>query len=289
MKLAYPKQKFQDWVTQQWVILWGKQIDPKTVPWLMGPFGKVESTSDLFINQLAERENLVIERNSKSKGLLSSIDKLKLSENELSRLPKEIIEFYERTSNYNLAFSVKWNPLFKLPGILVNILFSSRIEQLNIPSKSTKYSNEIESEIITLSDPNSNSVKYTFWHRAAKSSGQVIYSGIYTSCTLPSGITCIKAIFPLPNGNATVIMTPTVTADGKLHLISAGKKFGDPGFYFLLKDSEGSFWAKYIPSFRDELLVSSRNGKLEAEQNLTLWNKPVVRFKYEISSKIKHE
>jgi hypothetical protein len=41
MNLALTKQKFQDWFTQQWVILWGRQIDPSSHAWLMGPFGEL--------------------------------------------------------------------------------------------------------------------------------------------------------------------------------------------------------------------------------------------------------
>jgi hypothetical protein len=41
MNLALTKQKFQDWFTQQWVILWGRRIDPSSHAWLMGPFGEL--------------------------------------------------------------------------------------------------------------------------------------------------------------------------------------------------------------------------------------------------------
>jgi|TARA_R100000541_G_scaffold6477_1_gene14039 hypothetical protein len=66
MRLAYHKQKFQDWFTQQWIIVWGKRIESKTVPWLMGPFGKSDWISDEFVKELAQDEGLVIERNVKS-------------------------------------------------------------------------------------------------------------------------------------------------------------------------------------------------------------------------------
>jgi len=183
MKFAYPEQKFQDWFTQQWVILWGKRIDPETVPWLMGPFGNVGSISDNFVKQLAKDEGLVIERNTKSQGLIPSINKLNLSDKESARLSKKVIDFYEHTANYNLNFSVKWNPIFKLFGNLLAVLFSNRIKQLGIPTKKSEISKQINSEIITLSDPKSGEVKYTVWFRSYKSTGQVIYSGIYSTCT----------------------------------------------------------------------------------------------------------
>ncbi len=285
VSLAYPIQKFQDWLTQQWVILWGKKINPKDVPWLMGPFGNLNGIGDDFINQLAKKENLVIDRNTKSHGLIPSISELNLSNSELSNLDKNVIDFYENTARYDLTFTVKWNPLFKVFGILVNKLFSSRINQLNIPSNNAKDSESIKSEIITLSYPESKKVKYTIWFRTFKSSGKVIYSGIYGTCKLPSGKTCIKTVFPLPKGNATVIMSPSVAANGELVLDSSGEKFGDAGFYFMLNDSKGNYWSQFISSFRDQLAVNSENENILAKQTLTLWHQVVLRFNYKIKIK----
>lgn len=283
MRLAYHKQKFQDWFTQQWIIVWGKRIESNTVPWLMGPFGKSDWISDEFVKELAQDEGLVIERNVKSQGLISSIELLGLTEDELKKLSNRVIEFYQKTAEYNLELSVRWNFVFKVLGSLVKMLFSKRIDQLNIPTESISSLEEISSEIITLTDPDSEEIKYTIWYRTFKTTGQVLYSGVYSVCTLPSGLSCIKAVFPLPKGNATVIMSPSVGQDGELHLYSSGKKFGDPGFYFLLEDSKGDLWAQYIRSFRDLLIVSSNEEGISAKQTLTLWNKEVVQFRYKIS------
>ncbi|MEX2485218.1 MAG: hypothetical protein WED10_11680 [Brumimicrobium sp.] len=285
MSLAYPLQKFQDWFTQQWVILWGRKIDPKNVPWLVGPFGDLDGTGDKFIKQLAEKENLVVERNSQSSGLLPSIKILELSEIELNTLSKKVIKFYETTANYNLDFTVKWNPFFKVFGGLVNRLFSNRINQLYIPTRSIKEAESLKSEIITLYDPKTNEVKYTVWYRTFKSTGKVIYSGVYSTCKLPSGETCVKAVFPLPKGNATVIMKPSVQENGALTLNSAGKKFGDAGFYFMLNDSKGNCWSQFVRSFRDQLTIGLENDTLRAQQTLTLWNQRVLKMNYKIEKK----
>lgn len=117
-----------------------------------------------------------------------------------------LLIFYENTADYALDFSVKWNPFFKGFGLLVNKIFSNRINQLNIPT-SNRDGELLQSKVITLIEPESGEVRYTFWFRSAQSSGQVIYSGAYGLSTLPSGKICIKAVFPLPNGNATVLMT----------------------------------------------------------------------------------
>src|SRR5690606_31565372 len=143
----------------------------------------------------------------------------------------------------------------------------------------------IKSEIITLSDPESDEVKYTIWLRTLKSNGQVIYSGVYGTCKLPSGKTCIKAVFPLPNGNATVIMSPGVGKDGELNVDQSRKKFGDAGVDVLLNDSKGDYWTRFIGSFRDRLIIGEESGHLSAEQSLTLWHQKVLSFNYTIKLK----
>lgn len=160
------------------------------------------------------------------------------------------------------------------------------MRQLNIPTTSAKTVHALNSELISLVEPASKNVKYTFWIRSIQSSGQPVYSGVYGLSTLPSGETCVKAVFPLPNGNATVLLTPSVAQNGELILESSGKKFGDAGFYFLLKDSKGEYWAQYIRSFRDRLTLRlADDGSLAAEQVLTLWKKEVLRFNYIIERK----
>lgn len=282
MNLAFTMQKFQDWFTQQWVILWGRKINSSDYPWLVGPFGELNGIGEEFIHQLAKKENLIISRNAKSKGLLHSISTLDLAEKDLNKLSQKVIDFYEKTADYKLQFYVKWNPFFKLFGYLVNRLFSQRINQLNIPTENIQASENLTSEIIELFSTKNNEVKYTIWLRKFESTGKVIYSGIYTTCKLPSGTACIKAIFPLPKGNATVILKPSVGDNNELILDSSGKKFGDAGFYFLLTDSKGIYWSQFIRSFKEKLVVSEEKEILKAIQTLKLWHLKVVSFEYSI-------
>lgn len=282
MGIAHKKQNFQDWITQQWVILFGRRIDRKENDWLLGPFGNTNGIGLKFINQLAEKENLIIGKSKKDKGLIQSINQLNLSEDDLKVLSKEVIDLYENTAAYDFDLKVKWNPLFKGCGRLLKLLFSNRIEQLNVPIKNINNSEALKSEIIHLLDPKTREIKRTIWLRTFKSTSQVVYSGIYETCKIPSGQSCIKAIFPLPNGNATVILEPSIGKNGELILKSSGKKFGDCGFYFLLNDSIGNLWAKYIKSFKDTLVASSKNNSISVEQTLTLWNLKVLKFEYNI-------
>lgn len=284
MGIARKNQSIQDWITQQWVILFGQRIDTKNYQWLLGPFGRTNGIGKKFVNQLAKDESLVLDSQRKNKGLLDSILNLGLSETELKRLSPEVIDFYENTSNYDLQLKAKWNPIFKGFGLLVRMIFSKRIEQLNVPIQNLEEGSGLTNEIIKLHDSKTNEIKRTIWLRTFESTGQVVYSGVYETCSLPNKLICIKAIFPLPNGNATVILSPKVGEKGELILDSSGQKIGDSGFYFLLKDSKGQLWTKFIRSFKDKLVVSCENNSITAIQTLTLWNLKVLEFRYEIKN-----
>lgn len=287
MRLASFKQSFQDWITQQWVILSGKKINSKEYEWLLGPFGNTNGIGEKFIKQLTKSENLKISDLEKRKGLLESIDYLNLSSTDYNRLSKDVIDFYENTSNYEFDLKTTWNPIFKIFGYLLKILFSNRIEQLNIPMNNNQISREMNSEIIQLKEQKSNKVKHTFWLRTFKRTNQIVYSGVYKICSIPNGTTCIKAIFPLPNGSATVILQPFVGNNRELILKSSGNKIGDSGFYFLLKDNKGGLWTKYVKSFKDNLTVTSEKGKIKANQVLTFYGMKVLNFEYIILRKTK--
>ena len=282
MGIASKNQSIQDWITQQWVILFGQRIDNDKYQWLLGPFGGIKGIGIKFVEQLAKEENLVIDSQRKKQGLLDSIMNLGLSEIELKKLSPEVIEFYENTSNYDLLLKAKWNPFFKIFGTLIKSVFSKRIEQLNVPIENLEDASGLTNEIVKLVDTKTNEVKRTIWLRTFKSTGQVVYSGVYETCSLPNKQICIKAIFPLPNGNATVILTPSVGKNGELILDSSGQRIGDSGFYFLLRDSKGQLWSKFIKSFKDKLVVKSMNDRITATQTLTLWNLKVLEFEYEI-------
>jgi len=282
MGYASLNQNFQDWITQQWVILFGNKIVPNEYKWLIGPFGRTNGIGLNFIKQLAEKEQLVIDKGQVNKGLLDSIKQLNFTDKELNKLSKNVIDFYENTSNYDFDLKVKWNPFFKVFGIVLKILFSNRIEQLNIPMSNRKESKILNSEIIHLIKEETKEIKRIIWLRTFKKSKQIVYSGVYEICTIPNGQNCIKAIFPLPNGSATVILNPFVGKNGELILDSSGRKIGDSGFYFLLKDSKGNLWTKFIKLFKDKLVVSAEDERISAIQTLTLWNLRVLTFEYNI-------
>jgi hypothetical protein len=94
----------------------------------------------------------------------------------------------------------------------------------------------------------------------------------------------MKVVFPLPRGNATVMMGLTVGDDGSLTLLSKGRKFGDPGFYFLLIDAKGSHHARYLPSMQEYIKVFvDEEGVMRADHVLSLWRKKALHLHYRMN------
>jgi hypothetical protein len=65
MIFSYPSQSLQDWLSQQWVKLNGRTIDPSAVPWLAAPYGHVDVIGDHFASRLAAASYLGISGPSK--------------------------------------------------------------------------------------------------------------------------------------------------------------------------------------------------------------------------------
>lgn len=242
----------------------------------MGPIGAEDIIADKFFHEIAEKENLEILEDLPGAGLLESMDDLGFEEDERLRLNKQVRDFYEHTSNYNFEVWSEWRGLFKPFGSLLHVLFSKRLQQLNLPMSSIDTAKGMKSQVIKLKRKD-QSTAYTVWYRIIKSNKNVIYSGVYDTCDHPNHTKpLLKVVFPLPNGNASVVMKKEVKEDGSLLLSSDGKRFGDHGFYFTLTNHNGKYWAKFVRAMHEWIHVyEDEEGVLRADHNLNFYG---VRF-----------
>jgi len=271
-----------DWITQRWVQFTGRKINLNYELWLEGPIGDTKIIGEQFFLSLAKSEDLVTETNSPGSGLLKDLNVLKnTSKTEIN---EKVIDFYQRTINYGFDVWSEWSGLFKPFGWLLAKIFSRRLQQLNVPLSPLDTSLGVTSDIIRLIDPKSQEAKYTIWLRKKIGSKDVIYAGCYGWCKPPNvNYNCIKVVFPLPNGNATVIMTPVIGDDGSLKLISNGKQFGDPGFYFIIKKSEDVYYTKFLKTMRETIHVyEDKSGDLRTDHTLTIWKRTFLKLHYKI-------
>jgi hypothetical protein len=278
MALPHP-QAPQDWLSQAWNIALGRRMDPSRDAWLMGPIGETGGIHEKVIGDIARREGLTIDRANCTLGLMGDFSSFP---HVAGRVDPRIAEFYTATPDFEFDVWSRWSRCFEPWGRLVTWLYSRRIGQLNLPGDSMDTSHGITSEVILLRDDDGR-VRHRVWLRRLRKSGEVIYSGVYDHTTLPSGEPCLKVVFPLPKGNATVIMRLLARRDGGLVLVSQGRRNGDPGFYFLVEDRRGAMWQHYVSSFHERIIVFiDEQGELRADHEMRLWGWRTYRLHYRI-------
>jgi hypothetical protein len=287
MRISRKVGHLQDWITQSWVKVTGKRFDPVENKWLLGPIGDTEIIKDKFINDLADNENLEVCENVANVGLLESFEELELTVEEKQLLNPSVADFYEKTANYDFEVWSEWCGIFRPFGWILAIMFSRRLQQLNLPLSSLDSAKGLRSSIIKLKDKTNGLTRWTVWYRILKSTNNVIYSGVYTTSSIPNyPDKYLKVVFPLPNGNAMVIMRREILNDGSLKLSSDGSKFGDNGFYFTLTDHKGKYWSRFVRSMHEWITVYvDDEGVLRADHNLRFYNVPFLNLHYKMTQK----
>jgi hypothetical protein len=280
MRLGSKRGHLFDWFTQLWVKTTGRRINPEHYPWLSGPIGKTDGIGSDFFQQLAAEKGLVVES---GRGLIHNFDSVAGSFCNPVEVSSCVRDFYENTASYDLDVWSEWYGSFRPFGWILARLFSRRLQQLNVPISSLDTSQGMTSSVINLVDPASDEVRETAWVRRIRKNGNVLYAGSYSLCELPSRDgSCVKVVFPLPNGNAIVIMYPESSPDGSFTITSSGRRFGEPGFYFTVCTDRG-FWAKYVRAMREKIKVyPSDSATIRADHILKLWGVTFLRLHYKL-------
>jgi hypothetical protein len=264
-----------DLATQRWVRATGTRVALSEHSWLDGPVGDVDRIGmDFFSRFAAARGWKVLE--SGTPGLLESFAVLRGPTCESSSVAPEIVRFYEQTSDYDFQIRSKWSGLFRPFGGALSSIFSTRLQQLNVPLSPLDTELGVVSRVLQLFDEHGRPAGAA-WVREAVATGQTVYAGSYSHCRVPGFEgECVRVAFPLPNGYALVVLKPESYADGSFALRSEGSRFGDPGFYFFVQSEPGNGWARYVSSFKESIHVfEDGRGRLRAEHVLSIWG---VRF-----------
>lgn len=270
-----------DWITQLWVRFSGRRVEFTQYPWLFGPIGNTSRIGSKAFDDLAQREGLTIVREG-DRGLVGNFADLAAPDFSPDQVHPTVAHFYTNTSEYELDAWAEWKGLFRPFGRLLARIFSRRLQQLNVPISGLDTSRGLTSEVLQLIDPTTGKLRYTAWVRELVSTGNVLYAGAYSLAEIPGRQgCCVKVVFPLPNGNAIVLMRPKAHSDGSLSVISAGKRFGDPGFYFAIRGRNGSAWARYVASLKEVIRIyPADESGLRADHVLTLWGVEFLRLHY---------
>ncbi|MEM9598041.1 MAG: hypothetical protein AAGD06_27505 [Acidobacteriota bacterium] len=269
-----------DWVTQKWVRATGRPVSSEEHPWLDSLAGDTDVIGTDFFERLADREGLSVVRGGTSRGLVADLTALDGPGCSIADVSPSVVRFYEHTSEYDFDVWSEWSGVFRPFGSLLALLFSRRLQQLNVPLSPLETRYGTTSEVMQLHS--SRGVERTAWVRELRSTGNTLYAGSYSTCLVPGHATpCIRVVFPLPNGNAHVILRPRSNSDGSLTVSSRGETFGDPGFYFYVRSGPGTGWARYIVGLKEDIHVfEDASGSARADHTLELWGATFLRLHY---------
>jgi hypothetical protein len=216
--------------------LFGRRCARHEVPWLLGPIGG-PTIGDRPYEEVARAEQLSIERTATTGGLLPEFASLASPGFDPERVDHRIREFYEHTARYRFdTWATTYFPARLALWLLVTTI-SRRVRQLDLPLDGLDTARGITSEIIRLRDAG-GALRYTGWFRTRVHDERVLFTGFYMTQRIPAGDRpCVKAVFPMPEGSATVVLRPVNDGTG-FRLTSAGAGFGDAGFYRLRRSGD---------------------------------------------------
>jgi len=271
-----------DWSTQRWVEWTGRRVTLAECPWLEGPIGKPAGIGRDFFDSYAEANALRLTRGSG--GLIPDFAQLNSNAFNTGRIAPGVVHFYQRTAEYELDAWSQWCGAFRPFGWALAFLFSRRLQQLNVPLSNLDTSQGMTSDVMSVAHTGDSAPLFTAWMRELVGTGNVIYAGAYSTCRVPGfDGRCVRVVFPLPNGNAIVIMRPVAHSDGSMTLVSSGDHFGDPGFYFTVHDANGAVNARYVQSLRETIHVYvAPEGDVRANHVLSLWGLTFLRLHYRL-------
>lgn len=262
--------------------LFGRRVRTADAPWLSGPIGGAH-IGDRPYEEQAEREGLAVTRNAVEGGLIPRFDVLGGPGFDVQRVHPEVRRFYEQTAGYRMDV---WAKTFFPSRIALWLLVSTisrRVDQLNFPVDTFETAGGMDSEIVLLTRP-SGEPRYTGWFRRLRKDGRVLYTGFYMTERVPaSPSACVKVVFPMPNGNATVILRPEIAGDGSFVLDSAGGRFGDVGFYRVQRSRDDHVRVWRIRSLVERFrLWVDPDGTLRCDHRVRFLGLPVLHLHYRI-------
>lgn len=235
---------------------------------------------DQYYKDYAKEAGMNVE-NAVKGGLLSDFSKVfPINDPNKSKLNKKVAAFYEHTANYKLEVWSQWySPISFFAKILIKKV-SPLINQLNIPLHPLETCRGMSNEVIHLKDANGNII-HACWLRKSILSGKVVYAGFYSGIEIDSK-PLVRVVFPLPDGNVTVLLRAFVQDDGSIKLISDGREIGDAGYYRLRKKNSDSVKIKYIPLKESIHVYEDNEGTLRTEHVFYFWRTKILHLHYKI-------
>jgi hypothetical protein len=262
--------------------LFGRTHRRADIAWLLGPMGG-DRIGDAPYRDVATEEGLTVERDDRDGGLVPSFDALAGDRFDAARVQPLVRDFYEHTAAFAMDVWSRTHFPANLALYLLVKTISRQVDQLNFPLSPLDTAHGMQSEIITLRRSD-GSVRYTGWFRTLADEARVLYTGFYMTERAPAAPgPCVKVVFPMPRGNATVVLRPDVGADGALMLESSGRRFGDAGFYRVQACDQERVRVWHIRTLKERFRVYvDERGVLRCDHAVRFLGLPVLTLHYKI-------
>jgi hypothetical protein len=266
-----------------WVQLTGRLVRKSDAPWLVGPLGGKERIGSGIYERVAREQSLLI-RTPPHAGLLEHFNSLRGPTFNPDAVHPDIRHFYEHAADYQLDVWSEVSLLGKFFLWLLVEFISRRMDQLNFPISSLEVAKGMTSEVVQLVEPASGRNVITGWLRRLKSSGRVIYAGLYSATQLPGEPgPCVKVTFPC-RGSANVYLTPIAHEDGSFGLESNGSAFGRTGFYRMIDGGPDHYIVRHIRTLRELFHVYvDAESVLRTDHTVFFLGLSIIRLHYKMT------
>jgi hypothetical protein len=261
----------------------GRRMRRSDAPWLHCHLGKPGLIGTGVYQRIAQEEHLQL-RNSPHAGLIPDFGALRGPSFDPDAVHPRIRHFYEHAAEYQMEV---WSEVYFVGRFFLWVLvefLSRRMDQLNFPISSLEVAKGMASEVIQLIEPGSGKLLYTGWLRRLKSSGRVIYAGVYSTTQVPQEENpCVKVTFPC-RGSANVYLRPLAHSDGSFGLDSSGSAFGRSGFYRIVESGPDHWRVRNFRSLHElfHVYVDEEN-ILRTDHKISFVGLTILRLHYKMT------
>jgi len=265
------------------VIVLGCRVSRAEAPWLDTPLGGSVLIGAGIYERIALEENLEIHVVPDA-GLIGDFDTLRGPKFDPSTVHPRVRHFYEHASQYQLE---AWSEVALIGKFFLWLLvefISQRMDQLNFPISPLEMARGMSSQVIQLREKNTGRLIYTGWLRKLKSSGMVMFAGIYSVARIPGEENpVVKVTFP-DRGSANVYLVPINHPDGSFGLDSSGSGFGRSGFYRVIASGKEHLRVRNFKTLHELFHVyEDQEGVLRTDHKISFLGMTIVRLHYKMT------
>ncbi|MGM0591258.1 MAG: hypothetical protein ACQETI_06460 [Halobacteriota archaeon] len=191
----------------------------------------------------------------------------------------EVRRFYERTSEYELTYRVRWHRGFRLGAAAASRL-TSRIEQLNLPGPGEEGKRSLRSRFVDIDPAADPRNEARAWIRTDPQTGEAVFVAVYANHR-HDGERFVNIAVPLPWSNLSTVLRiepfPTHHGTGA-RLTTCGA--GDPGLY--LRTPRGGFSLPMAQTFRVWPAETGDRPSLRGNHEMWVYGWQFLTIDYEI-------